>query len=621
MCGIAGIVDFTKSPRPEPLGAMLDLIVHRGPDDEGRYVHGPYAIGMRRLSIIDLEGGRQPITNEEESVFVVLNGEIYNYQELRAELQSRGHVFRTKTDTEVAVHLYEEYGDDFPKHLNGMFALALWDTRRQRVLLVRDHLGIKPLYWHFAEGRLTFASELKCLVAAGVSAELDREAIAAYLHLGYIPRAAAPFRGVHKLQPGRRLTFGAAEELKETPYWSLAEAFTRQTRVTGDEAAEEVRKLLNDAIRLQLRSDVALGAFLSGGIDSSTVTAIASSQLSGLDTFGVGFEGHYFDETAYARGVAAHCGTRHHEQRIDPAQLIEHLDLLAWHIDEPNSDPALLPSYLICRYARQHVKVALSGNGGDEVFGGYPRHWDAPALTTRADRVRATLPAPIRRALRALVGADGEGRMRRLLTDNDLIGLSYWVEQARPHIGRSVTPWAMDTFSVLDWIESVFREVSNADWVNRRLYYDSAAYMPDQILNMNDRASMAVSLELRVPLLDIRLVEFMAGVRGTEKIEGGAPGKGILRKAMQGKLPDEIFTRRKLGFGMPVVRWIESGPIRDVLDRLPDGFAAKAGLIDGSALKPWLLRPEELKNNWQYFWNLIMLELWLSQIGKPRPRM
>ncbi len=621
MCGIAGIVNYAHPPCGDALGAMLDLIVHRGPDDEGRYTQGPFAIGMRRLSIIDVKGGRQPIGNEDGTVFVVLNGELYNYLELRADLQSRGHVFRTNTDTEVAVHLYEEYGDDFPQRLNGMFALAIWDTRRQRVLLARDHLGIKPLYWHLAKGQLTFASELKCLLAAGVPAELDRSAIASYLHLGYIPRADAPFKDVHKLQPGCRFVFGAREPAIEVRYWSLADAFAQQRRATADEVGEEVRALLTDAIRLQLRSDVALGAFLSGGIDSSSVTAIAAEQLSGLNTFGVGFEGHYFDETAFARSVAAHCGTRHHEQRIDPAQLIEHLDLLAWHIDEPNSDPALLPSYLICRYARQHVKVALSGNGGDEVFGGYPRHWDVPATATRADRLRTALPSPLRRALRTMMGVRGEGRLRRLLTDNDLIGLSYWVEHARPKVAREVTPWAATSFSALDWIETIVAEVPDADWVNRRLYYDSTTYMPDQILNMNDRASMAVSLELRVPLLDVRLVEFMASVSGTAKIEGGAPGKKILKNAMRGKLPDEIFTRRKLGFGMPIVRWIESGPIRTVLDQLPTGHAARAGLLEGAALRPWLDRPDELKNNWQYFWNLIMLELWLGQIGKPRPQL
>jgi asparagine synthase (glutamine-hydrolysing) len=612
-------VDYGSPVSPGKLGAMLDLIVHRGPDDEGRYEKGPYAMGMRRLSIIDLGGGHQPISNEDGTVWVVFNGEIYNYVELRAELQQQGHVFRTSTDTEVLVHLYEEMGDDFPKRLNGMFGFAVWDLRRHRVLLARDHLGIKPLYWQFADGRLTFGSELRCLLAAGVPAALDRDAIAAYLHLGYIPRRRSPFLGVEKLQPGWSLVFEKGGAPRAAPYWRLADAFGAARDVSVDEAAEEAGALLRDAIRLQLRSDVPLGTFLSGGIDSSSVTAVAAELLPKVDTFGMGFADHYFDETEFARMVAAHCGTTHHEQRADPQSLIENLDLLAWHIDEPNSDPALLPSYLICKYARQHVKVALSGNGGDEIFAGYPRHMDPPPSASKADCVRRLLPAPLKRLARTAFGLRGEGAFRRLFEDNDLIGLSYWVEQARPQVAREVTPWAAARFSVLDWIAQVYREAPGEDWINRRLYYDSTSYMPDQILNMVDRASMAVSLEVRVPLLDVRLVEFMAGIRGAPKIEGGGSGKAVLKRVMRGKLPDEIFTRRKLGFGLPMVKWIASGPVRDILESLPAGLAATQGLIDGAALRPWLARTEELKSHWPYFWNLIMLELWLRQIGRPKP--
>ncbi|HMP74745.1 MAG TPA: asparagine synthase (glutamine-hydrolyzing) [Kiritimatiellia bacterium] len=619
MCGIAGIVDFGKPIEPGLLGSMLDLIIHRGPDDEGRYVNGPYAMGMRRLSIIDLGGGHQPISNEDESVWVVFNGEIYNYVELRGELESRGHVFRTNTDTECLVHLYEQYGDAFPEKLNGMFGFAVWDVRRDRVLLARDHLGIKPLYWHFKDGRLVFGSELRCLLAGGVQPALDRDAIAAYLHLGYIPRSSAPIRGVSKLQPGHVLLWDRNGSPRASAYWRLADAYARVRDIPLEEAATEARELLQDAVRLQLRSDVPLGTFLSGGIDSSAVTALAARQLPHVDTFGMGFSDHYYDETEFARMVAKHCGTRHHEQHADPANLLTHLDLLAWHLDEPNSDPALLPSYLICRSARQHVKVALSGNGGDEVFAGYPRHVDPPPNESRADRFRRWMPASVRRALATLLGAHGESRLRRLLADNDLVGMGYWVEQARLPVAEAVVPWACRHFSTLDWIQGVFGEVPGADWVNRRLYYDSTSYMPDQILNMVDRASMAVSLEVRVPLLDVRLVELMAGVAGSTKIEGGGSGKAVLKRAMRDLLPDEIFTRRKLGFGLPMVNWIGSGPVREVLDRLPSGRAAAAGLLDGAALRPWIARPQALKDHWPFFWNLVMLELWLGQLGRPRP--
>jgi len=613
MCGIAGIVDFGRPIDPAHLDEMLKLIVHRGPDDEGRYHQGPFSVGMRRLSIIDLGGGHQPIANEDMSVWVVLNGEIYNYVELREDLEKRGHVFSTRTDTEVLVHLYEEHGDAFPEKLNGMFGLAVWDLRKRRILLARDHLGIKPLYWRFASGRLSFASELKCILASGIPRpEIDRAAIATYLHLGYIPHDRSPFTGIQKLQPGWRLVFDEGGSPRVGRYWTLAESFHRSFTGTVDEAAEEVRGLLRDAVRIQLRSDVPVGTFLSGGIDSSSITAVAASLLPQIDTFGVGFTDHYFDETEYARLVARHVGSRHHEQQVDPRSLVAHLEKLSWHLDEPNSDPAMLPSYMICRYAREHVKVVLSGNGGDEVFAGYPRHYDPPPRASRADRLRELLPRPIRRALQSALRFVDAEKARRLATDNDVIGLSYWAELARPQVAAKVAPWAMEAFSVLDWIESVYAPVAAQDWVNRRLYYDSTTYMPDQILNMVDRASMAVSLEVRVPLLDVRLVEFMAGVEGALKIETGA-GKRILKRAMSGLLPEEIFTRRKLGFGLPVVRWIEAGPVKAILDELPHGHLVRDGFVNGPALEPLLREPAVLKGDWTFFWNLIMLELWLAQ--------
>lgn len=614
MCGIAGIIDFNNPISPEALGSMLKLIVHRGPDDEGRYDQGPCTMGMRRLSIIDLDGGHQPICNEDGSLWVVFNGEIYNYVELRSELRDRGHVFKTQTDTEVLVHLYEEYGDDFPKKLNGMYGFALWDARRQRMLLARDHLGIKPLYWSCVNQRLIFASELKCLPAAGMLRTVNHEAIAAYLHLGYIPRHQSPFVDAHKLPPGCMLVFDRETDPKVTSYWRLSDAYGRRHEVGANEAAEEVRSIMKDAVRLQLRSDVPVGTFLSGGIDSSSITALAAGLVPRLDTFGVGFEGHYYDETVFARMVAKHCGTHHHEKQINPATIIDHLGTIAGYMDEPNSDPALLPSYLICKYARDHVKVVLSGNGGDEVFGGYPRHLDAPVVLSGADRGRLIIPSSLRKWMRSqLTNRNDASRLRRLLTDMDVIGMSYWVEQAMPPMADEVSPWAMESFQILEWIEKIYDEASGMDWVNRRLYYDSTTYMPDQILNMLDRASMAVSLEVRVPLLDIRLVEYMAGMAGAPKIRGGGSGKDILKLAMRNELPDEIFTRRKLGFGMPMVNWIDDGPIKTLLRELPQGAIARAGFINGKSLSRWLERTEVVKSHWPYIWNLVMLELWHKQ--------
>lgn len=619
MCGIAGIVDYDKPIDSGLLDDMLRRIGHRGPDDEGRFNASHFAIGMRRLSIIDVQGGRQPLSNEDQTVWVVFNGEIYNYLELRSSLEAKGHVFRTHSDTEVLVHLYEEYESDFPSQLNGMFGLALWDTRRKCVLLARDHLGIKPLYWHFACGRLIFGSELRCLLAGGVAPELDTHAIASYLHLGYIPRKGAPFRGVQKLEPGCQLLFKSGDAPRKMRYWTLSKAYGQGNSATAADIEEHAGALLRDAVRLQLRSDVPLGTFLSGGIDSSAITALAAKHLPHINSFSVGFEGHYFDETEYARTVSTHCRTTHHEQWVKPEQLLDHLDILAWHIDEPNSDPALLPTYLMCRYARQHVKVALSGNGGDEVFGGYPRHFDPPVRHSRADCVRSWLPSSARRALARMMGVRGDLRLHRLLADLDLIGMSYWVAHARPPVADDVTPWAVQSFSVLDWLEKIYDEVKRQDWVNRRLYYDSTTYMPDQILNMVDRASMAVSLEVRVPMLDVRLVECLAGLDGLQKIEPGVSGKKILKNILRGELPEAIFARRKLGFGMPLVNWIEHGPLRRAMDALPEGRVAQEGLLDSTALRRWLKLPGAVKVHWMYFWNLLMLELWLHQVQEPAP--
>lgn len=619
MCGIAGVVDQRRRPDSRGLDAMLKTMRHRGPDDEGTFVEGPVAMGMRRLSIIDLGGGHQPIANEDRSVWVVFNGEIYNFVELRAELVQRGHVFATQSDTEVLVHLYEEHGDSFATRLNGMFAFAIWDTERRRLLVARDQMGIKPLYWSWRDGRLSFASELKCLLAGSEdSYALDRDAIAAYLHLGYIPREASPFREVRKLRPGFQLVLEDGSAPVVSQYWSLAAAFAKPSGVGEADAAERARELLADAVRLQLRSDVPVGTFLSGGIDSSGVTALAAKELPHIDTFGVGFTDHYFDETPYARAVAKHVGSKHHERIVEPGSFVEHLEKMVWHLDEPNSDPAMLPSYIICEHARRHVKVALSGNGGDELFAGYRRHFDPPPHDTLACKVRDALPAPLRRFAARAAGACsaklGRRLGQRLAPDNNTVGLAYWVDFARKaELMDSVAPWAGERFNSTAWIGGIMDE-AEGDWVNRRLYYDSTTYMPDQVLAMVDRSSMAVSLEVRVPFLDVRLVEFMASVRGEAKI-GPGEGKRILKAALRGIVPQEVFDRPKLGFGLPVIKWIESEQLRALLAELPEGTAAKAGLIDGGALAPRLADAQFRKDYSAFVWNLLMLELWMRTFG------
>jgi len=376
---------------------------------------------------------------------------------------------------------------------------------------------------------------------------------------------------------------------------------------------EEAGALLDDAIRLQLRSDVPVGCFLSGGLDSSAITVHAARHLPQIDTFGVGFRGHYFDETPYARAVAQQAGTRHHEQVLEPGDLPDLLEKLAWHLDEPNSDPAMLPSYLICRYAREVVKVALSGAGGDELFAGYPRHWDPLPSGSWPSRFRRFVPAPLRRALAAVAPLPAAGR-ERLRAGNNVIGMSYWTDHAADPLLADVAPWA-SSFSGIAWVERVFGEVAGADAVNQRCYYDATTYLPDQILAMTDRASMAVSLEVRVPLLDVRLVELMARVRGADKIAAG--GKTILKNLVRRDLPPDVVDRRKVGFGLPVVRWIKDPQIAALLRALTDGCLAREGYVDGAALGRVLERQELVEGRWPFFWNLVMLELWFAQYRRP----
>ena len=615
MCGIAGMVFYGSSPPRERLADMLSLIVHRGPDDWGRYDDEHCSLGMRRLSIIDVAGGHQPMANEDGEVQVVFNGEIYNYVELREELLRRGHCFRTRADTEVIVHLYEEEGEDFPRSLNGMFAIALWDRRAGRILLVRDPLGIKPLYWWLdRKGRgLVFASELKCfLPLLDGRTQVNRAALAAYLHLGYIPRADSPLEGIRKLLPGRILRFSPGGEPIVRRYWALEEHVGRRERLDPRDAAERAAELLDDAVRIRLRSDVPVGTFLSGGLDSSTVTALAARHSPRIASFGITFQDHFFDETPYAQAVAAHVGSDHRQITVAAGELLEHLDRLAWHLDEPNWDPAMLPSYIICREARRSVKVALSGIGGDELFGGYHRHLDPPPLNTPACWVRAVTPGPLRRMLAAVFSSRRNLRLRRwsrLGYDNNVIALSYWVDQVDAALLLQVAPWAAESFDPLEWIEIVISEARRRDWINSRLYYDATTYLPDQILAMTDRASMAVSLEVRVPLLDRRLVEFMSGLPGRLKVRPGE-GKLVLKEVARHLVPAEVLERRKLGFGAPVRRWILAPAVREVIRELPRGRLAQSGIIDGKALEPVVSSPELMVHHSAFLWSLMMLELW-----------
>jgi asparagine synthase (glutamine-hydrolysing) len=597
---------------------MCDVIVHRGPDEAGYLGRPEYGLGlgMRRLSIIDLEGGTQPIGNEDGSLQVVFNGEIYNFRELRADLQRRGHRFATYTDTEVLVHLYEERGDELVDELRGMFAFALWDGRRERLLIARDRLGKKPLYyWPDGRGGVAFGSELKSLAALhDLPREIEPAAIADYLALGYIPDPGCVYKGVNKLLPGHRLTWTPAQGVKTEQYWSPLDA--APVTMPVQDAVIEIRRLLSEAVRYRLVADVPLGAFLSGGLDSSAVVAEMSRQMDRpVRTFSIGFEEDAFNEAPAAAAVAKALGTDHTELMVRPD--VETLfEDVALGFDEPFADSSAIPTLLVSRLAAGHVKVVLSGDGGDELFGGYTRYQDLLARPV-------VLPAPIRRLLRRGVerlpdGTHGRNRLLEYTRDRQgryagMVAHALAVRQggvAREHLERVGRP--LDT--VLDrW----YGMVENGDEVSRAMMVDVLSYLPGDILTKVDRMSMAASIEARVPLLDHSMVEFAVGLPSALKLRGGT-SKWIFREAVRGLVPELVFDKRKQGFGVPLEPWLR-GPLRHHVDRL---------LRSGTALHEWVelaavtrVVAEHLsarRDHSPLLWKLIVLQLWLEHGGAAR---
>jgi asparagine synthase (glutamine-hydrolysing) len=565
MCGIYGILQLDGSPAPvEALSGMGRVTIHRGPDDEGVHADGPLAFGMRRLSIIDLAGGHQPLSNEAGSLWLVANGEIYNYRELRQELLTKGHRFKTASDCETLLHLYEEYGDDFVQKLNGMYAFALWDARRRRLLLGRDRLGIKPMYLLQDGKRLVFASEAKAILAApGVRCRIDPGALSSYLALGYVPAPQSIFRGVTKLPPAT-LLIAESGRIERRRYWRLPTE--TDGALTEAAWAERVRERLEASVRMQLVSDVPLGAFLSGGIDSASVVAFMSRHSDRpVKTYAIGFAGGaaeaYYNELAHAGAVARHFGTDHHEilVRPDVASLLPHL---LWHMDEPVADSAFVTTYLVSEFARRDVTVILSGVGGDELFGGYRRYLGGH-YQARFDR----LPEGLRRTVLALGEALPSDRHSPLLDAMRLAkgflasaGLPL-EERYRSYVEvfgeEERAELLCDPVRVpIDPLDEAFREAASTDDLNRMLAVDAATQLPDDLLLLTDRMSMAVSLECRVPLLDHELVELAARIPERVKIRGGKL-KHVMKLALQGILPPDILSRKKRGFGAPMGAWLK----------------------------------------------------------------
>jgi asparagine synthase (glutamine-hydrolysing) len=606
MCGIAGFAAVGINDPRASLTAMCDSMIHRGPDADGYYWDGMVGLGIRRLAIIDLGGGTQPAANEDGAIVVVFNGEIYNYRELRDGLIRRGHVLRSDSDTEVLPHLYEEMGCSVVHSLRGMFSFALWDSRKQRLLLARDRLGKKPLYYAPVNQGVAFGSELKVLGAGGfIRGEHETASIARYLALGYIPDPYSIYRGVLKLPPASVLVWRPGGKLSVERYWSPPQEEDR----TIDEvtAVEEIRRLLSESVNCRLAADVPLGAFLSGGIDSAAVVAEMTQQLDHpVSTFSIGFEEERYNEAPAAAATAEALGTLHRSRILgeDASGWFGHLiDVF----DEPFADSSSVPTYLVSQLAASHVKVVLSGDGGDEVFGGYTRYRD---FTRR----NVCLPSPIRRAIAELAGVIPVGTRGR----NRLIELSR--SPLGRYTGMVADPLATDmggvasvaTAGSLDWSQLLtdglaggVKAASLADM----MYLDLLKYLPGDILTKVDRTSMAVSLEARAPLLDQHLVEFAARIPVTLKLREGC-GKWIFRRAVRGLVPDAVFGRRKQGFSVPVGSWLR-GPLRGNVEELFGVGSPVEAYVDTRQLSR-IVR-EHLSGRRDHstiIWKLLVLHAW-----------
>jgi asparagine synthase (glutamine-hydrolysing) len=625
MCGITGWASLdSRIPPPdgakELLHSMCERMVHRGPDAEGLMVSNGVALGMRRLAIIDLITGEQPTYNEDRSVAVILNGEIYNYRELRQDLEKSGHAFRSQSDTEVLPHLYEEFGDEMVSHLNGMFAFALWDSKRRRLLIARDRFGEKPLYWGVFENTLLFASEPKVLLAhPAVKCSLNLEALRQYLSFDYVPAPLSIFEGINKLPAAHTLTLEDGK-IETKRYWCLSYQ-TKQPVPSEAEAAEQLRELLADSVRMRLVSDVPLGVLLSGGVDSSTIAALAVRASSeAVKTFSISFAESSFDESSYARAVAKYLGTDHHEERLS-ANLAANLvgEIGSW-MDEPFSDPSLVPTYLLSRFTRKHVTVALGGDGGDELFAGYPmyrgHHW-----AQNYERIPGFLRSGLVEPLVGLLPVKTRNLSFDYKATRFVTGAKYDLV-ARHHIWfgsfnpaeqqQLLTP---DVLSQTDSdvyrsARSMFEECDSSDVIEQMQSLDTRLYLAEDILTKVDRASMAVSLEVRAPFLDPRVAEFAASLPSDYKLRGRKT-KYVLKRSIEDLLPPFVTRRGKKGFGVPVAEWLKEKLRPLARDLLSPERVRKAGVFNPEYVTKLQDEHERgVANHRKLLWTLLMFELW-----------
>ena len=617
MCGIAGFADKTPTASRRDsdfslVHGMCEVIRHRGPDDEGIHVEAGAGLGMRRLSIIDLSTGHQPIHSEDESTWIVFNGEIYNYRELRKELEALGHRFYTSSDTETIVHAYEQWGDDCFARLRGMFGIALWDRRTRTLVLARDRAGIKPLHYTEHGDRLYFGSELKSLIAAGaVDGTIDVEALDHYLSFLYTPRDRSIFRGVRKLPPGHVLRWRSGQ-IDVRPYWQISarESFAG----SAADAAVALRDVLADSVRAHMISDVPLGAFLSGGVDSSAVVGLmAEASERPVKTFSIGFEDPQFNELEHARVAAKHFGTDHHEFIVRPDGL-GILDQMIEHFDEPFADSSAIPTWYVSEIARRHVTVVLSGDGGDELFGGYDRYLPHPRVE-RFDH----MPVPGRRAIAARVwpwlpdGVPGKNFLRHVARDDDgrfLDSVAYFHDDEKDDLYTPEFRASLDGPSAQATLGRHFARFRELPARSRMMRFDFETYLPEDVLTKVDRMSMAHSIESRVPLLDNQVIDFAATLPAHFKIHNGRR-KHVFKEAIKDLVPSALLDRKKQGFGIPLGVWFRGGLTSVFGDILGSARTRQRGYFRTSFVDR--LVQEHVSGRRDHtlrLWQLLVFELW-----------
>jgi asparagine synthase (glutamine-hydrolysing) len=625
MCGICGIYNFSQNrglPADERLlDRMVDKIAHRGPDDSGTFVHGPVGLGNRRLSIIDLSKGHQPIFNEDGTIVIVFNGEVYNFQEVRADLIKRGHIFATETDTEMLIHAYEEYGTECVHHFNGMFAFAIWDGNMKRLFIARDRLGIKPLFYSLQNGSLTFASEIKCILErADFERGIDHHALDAYFSLGYVPAPRTIFDGIEKLLPGHLMVCDG-DGARIHRYWDVS--FQQKRGGSEADLCDEFIELMKDSIRLQLISDVPVGVFLSGGIDSSLVVALMKEVTDQPPrTFSIGFDDALYDESPYAAQVAAQFHTEHRNFLVK-ADIHEALDRIVDAFDEPFADDGAIPCFHLCRETGREVKVALSGLGGDELFGGYYRY-----LGFQLSEFARSLPLSRLSLWKNLIGKIPENRnggcgvdrakrfMGALSLDPCDRYVSYLLQMDRE---RRESFFSKDirelngATTVRDELASIYARPAAGREIDRAYYLDLMTYLPEDVLALTDRMSMWNSLEVRVPFLDHRLVEFSASLEPGVKIRNLAM-KYFLRNAARRFLPDSIVKKRKQGFVGPLALWLRRDLKDYTMEILSEENLKRHGLFNYQTVQQILSEHMTLRRKHEtLIWSMLVFERWFTK--------